>query len=89
MRTTLLFVWILAASPLLPLSAQSFSSSNLPIVLITTDINPATGRPSEIPDEPKVPGTMKLIARPDGGRNALSDQDKPAFLHTMAVLPSS
>ena len=80
MRTTLLFVWTLAASPILSLSAQSFSSSNLPIVLITTDLNPATGRPSEIPDEPKVPGTMKLIARSDGGRNALSDQDKPAFL---------
>ena len=80
MRAIILTLWALAIGPAQYLNAQSFSSSNLPIVLITTDLNPSTGRPLDIPDEPKVPGTMKLISRPDGARNALSDQGNPAFL---------
>lgn len=61
--------------------SQNFVSSNLPIVIITTDINPNTGQPTPIPDEPKVPATMKIIYRPDGTRNFLTDQNNPAYLN--------
>lgn len=63
------------------LNAQTFTSSNLPIVIINTDINPSTGQPTPIPDEPKVPATMKIIYRPDGSRNFLTDQNNPAYLN--------
>ena len=55
--------------------AQEFTSSNLPIVVIETDdgIN--------IPDEPKVPGTMKIIWHQDGSRNYMTDIDNPDFLN--------
>ena len=45
--------------------AQTFTDSNLPIVVIETDggIN--------IPDEPKVPGTMKIIWHQDGLQDLL------------------
>lgn len=56
------------------------SDSNLPIMVISTDIDPATNAPYEIPDEPKVLGTMQLIYRPDGSRNYVSDISKPSFL---------
>jgi spore coat protein CotH len=62
-------------------SAQTFTNSNLPIVIINTDVNPNTGRPKEIQDEPKVPATMKIIFRPDGSRNYLTDQNNPDFLN--------
>ncbi|MBR3710025.1 MAG: CotH kinase family protein [Bacteroidales bacterium] len=55
--------------------AQILTSSNLPIVVIETD-----GGVS-IPDEPKVPGTMKIIWHPDGSRNYLTDINNPAFLN--------
>ena len=57
------------------------SDSNLPIMVISTDIDPATNAPYEIPDEPKVLGTMRLIYRPDGSRNYVSDISKPSFLN--------
>lgn len=55
--------------------AQNFTDSNLPIVVIETDggVN--------IPDEPKVSGTMKIIWHQDGSRNYLSDVDNPEFLN--------
>ncbi len=56
-------------------------SSNLPIVVITTDNNPSTGKPLEIKDEPKVLGNMKIINRIDGSRNNLSDQNTPEYLN--------
>lgn len=56
------------------------SDSNLPIMVISTDIDPATNAPYEIPDEPKVLGTMQLIYRPDGSRNYVSDISKSSFL---------
>jgi len=62
-------------------AAQTFTSSNLPIVIINTDINPNTGQPTPIPDEPKVPATMKIIYRPDGSRNYVSDQNNPSYLN--------
>lgn len=61
--------------------AQTFTDSNLPIVIITTDNNPSTGKPTEIPDEPKVLGTMKVIYRPDGTRNYLTDQNTATYLN--------
>lgn len=60
---------------------QNFTDSNLPIVVITTDINPGTSLPTVIPDEPKVLGTMKIIKRPDGSRNYLTDATTPAYLN--------
>lgn len=61
--------------------AQILTDSNLPIVIITTDNNPNTGWPMEIPDEPKVLATMKIIFRPEGSRNYLSDSNKPEYLN--------
>jgi hypothetical protein len=61
--------------------AQIFTDSNLPIVIITTDINPDTNQPYEIPDEPRVLGSMKIIKHPDGSRNYMSDSNTTAFLN--------
>jgi hypothetical protein len=47
--------------------AQTFSSSNLPIIIITTDNG------ASIPDEPKISATMGIINRPGGARNNVSD----------------
>jgi len=69
---TLIFLF---AMLLLPLKGQTFTDSNLPIVLITTD----GGTP--IPDEPGVKGNMKIIYRGPGQRNYLTDQNTPAFLN--------
>ena len=56
-------------------SAQILTDSNLPIVVIETDggVN--------IPDEPKVLGTMKIIWHQDGSRNYLTDVNNPEFLN--------
>ncbi len=61
--------------------AQTFTSSNLPIVIIKTDKNPNTGWPIEIPDDPKVLATMKIIFRPNGSRNYLTDINNPEYLN--------
>jgi hypothetical protein len=61
--------------------AQVLTDSNLPIVIITTDTNPATGLPTEIPDDPKVLGSMKIIYRPDGSRNYVTDQNNTSYLN--------
>lgn len=63
------------------LFSQNFTDSNLPIVVITTDNDPNTGLPLAIPDEPKVLGTMKIIARPNGARNYLTDSSTPEYLN--------
>ncbi len=59
----------------LSVSAQNFTDSNLPIVVIETDggVN--------IPDELKVWGTMKIIWHQDGSRNYMTDIDNPEFLN--------
>lgn len=54
--------------------AQVFTDSNLPIVLITTDNN------QDIPDDPRIFATMKIIKHPDGSRNFLTDQNTAALL---------
>ncbi|MBP1677377.1 MAG: hypothetical protein H6Q20_1936 [Bacteroidetes bacterium] len=53
--------------------SQTFTSSNLPIVVIATDVDPSTNNPYVIPDEPKVPATMTIIYHEDGSRNYLTD----------------
>jgi len=55
--------------------SQSFTDSNLPIVVINTDGG------VEIPDEPKVLGNMKIIYRGPGQRNYLSDLSNPSYLN--------
>jgi CotH kinase protein/Lamin Tail Domain len=83
MKTTLKTAFFWAAALLVPpgAEAQTFTDSNLPIVIINTDVNPQTNRPRDIPDEPKVLGTMQIIARPNGARNFVADQNNPAFLN--------
>lgn len=62
-------------------NGQSFTDSNLPVIIIQTDTDPNTGQPLEIPDEPKVPGNMKIIFRQDGSRNYVSDQNNEEHLN--------
>jgi len=61
-------------------ATDALTSSNLPIVIITTDTNPSTGLPYDIPDDPKVPGTMKIIYHTDGSRNYVTDQNNTSYL---------
>lgn len=56
-------------------------NSNLPIILISTDINSSTGLNIPITDDPRVSATMKLIYRPDGSRNYLTDINNSTFLN--------
>jgi hypothetical protein len=58
-------------------TGQTFTGSNLPIVIITTDNDPT--QPLEIIDEPKILASMKIIKRPDGTRNFISDQNTAEF----------
>ncbi len=60
--------------------SQVFTSSNLPIVIINTDIDPNTNQPFTIQDDPRVLAAMKIIKRPDGTRNFLTDQNTTSFL---------
>lgn len=64
--------WLLMS---LSVAAQSFTDSNLPIVVIETDGG------ANIPDEPKILGTMKIIWHQDGSRNYMSDIDNPELLN--------
>ena len=57
------------------------TNSNLPIMVITTDIDPNTNAPVEIPDEPKILATMQLIFRSDGTRNYLTDITNDSYLN--------
>ena len=56
------------------LNKSTFTDSNLPIIIINTQNS------AEIPDEPKILGTMKIIQRPDGARNFLTDSNTEEFL---------
>jgi hypothetical protein len=55
--------------------AQSFTDSNLPIVMINTDYG------WDIVDEPRIMATMKIIYRGPGERNYYSDRDNPDYLN--------
>lgn len=61
--------------------SQTFTDSNLPIVIISTDLNTSTNQPLEILDDPRVLANMKIIKRPDGSRNYLTDSSTPAYLN--------
>lgn len=56
------------------LNTVVFTDSNLPIIIIETENN------ATIPDEPKILGTMKIIQRPDGARNYVTDANNETFL---------
>lgn len=62
-------------------TAQTFTESNLPIVIITTDNDPNTGLPLEILDDPKILASRKIIKRAGGTRNYLTDQNTNEFLN--------
>ncbi|PQJ81866.1 CotH kinase family protein [Polaribacter glomeratus] len=55
-------------------NSQTFTDSNLPIVIIETDNG------TEILDDSRVFGTMKIIQRPNGARNFVSDANNESFL---------
>lgn len=59
----------------------NFTDSNLPIFIITTDIDPVTGMPMEIPDDPKVWASLKIIYHSDGSRNYMTDQNTAEVLN--------
>ncbi|MHC1731708.1 MAG: CotH kinase family protein [Bacteroidales bacterium] len=59
----------------IPAAGQTFTDSNLPIVIISTDGSLA------IPDEPKIKATMKIIDRGPGQRNYITDQTNPLYLN--------
>ena len=69
-----LIVILFLLSPLLSMT-QILTYSNLPIVVIETDGH------VNIPDEPKVLATMKIIWHQDGSRNYLTDINNPEFLN--------
>jgi len=61
-KSCLWFILFLVVSDL---CGQNFSSSNLPLILIETE--------EEIPDEPKIEGTIGIIYNGEGELNALTD----------------
>ena len=67
-------------------NAQVFTDSNLPIVIITTDLNPTTNLPEEILDSPTVLGNIKIIKHIDGSRNYLTDINTATFLNASSRL---
>ena len=69
-----LFIGILIFG-VLAAKAQYITSSNLPIVIITTDNG------ANIPDEPKIGATMKILYVNDTTINYLSNQDDTAYLN--------
>lgn len=71
---------IVLFSQVLLYAQVDFTDSNLPIVIINTVIDPDTGNPTEIPDDPKILADMKIIYRPDGTRNYITDQDNEDYL---------
>ena len=79
MKIKIFFIVLFSLS--LSAIAQTFTDSNLPIVIITTDNDPNTGLPIEIPDDPKVLASMKIIYHPDGSRNYLTDINTPEYLN--------
>ena len=60
---------------------QWLTSSRLPIIIITTDVDPNTGSHYSIPDEPKVGAHMKILYVNDTTDNYLSNQNDSAFLN--------
>ena len=61
--------------------SQTLTSSNLPIVVITTDINPNTNQNIEIIDDSRIFATMKIIKHTDESRNYYSDRNTAQHLN--------
>ena len=74
-------VYLFSATCFLNVTAQQFTDSNLPIVVISTDNNPSTNMPFEIEDDPAILGNIKIIKRTDGSRNYLTDINNPTHLN--------
>jgi spore coat protein CotH len=74
-------LWLLPLCTTLSFAQVNFTDSNLPIFIINTDIDPNTGEPMEIPDDPKIWADLKIIYHEDGSRNYMTDQDNPEFLN--------
>lgn len=68
-----LIYWLLSFST--QAVSQTFTDSNLPIVLITTDGG------ATIVDDPKIGASMKIIYRGEGQRNYVTDQTNSAFIN--------
>lgn len=79
MRKSLAWVCFMALMSVC--QGQILSSSNLPIVIITTEVNPNTGAHYSIPDEPKIVAHMKILYVNDTVENFLSNQNDSAFLN--------
>lgn len=73
------FLMLLLSS--VAIQSQTFSDSNLPIIVISTDLDPITNLPLEILDDPKILASMKIIKRPDGSRNFLTDINTAEYLN--------
>lgn len=65
---------VYTSSYILDESSTPFTDSNLPIVIITTD------NFDEIQNNPRIFGKMKVIQRPDGARNFVSDANNEDYL---------
>jgi len=74
MQKTLWSLFVLFALTL-TVPAQILTDSNLPIIVIETDDG------LQIPDDPRILGTMKIICRPEGARNHLTAFDSVQFLN--------
>ncbi|MFC6878050.1 CotH kinase family protein [Flavobacterium myungsuense] len=61
--------------------SQALTSSNLPIVIISTEVDPITNQNTEIIDEFRVTANMKIIKRPDGTTNYLTDSNITPYLN--------
>jgi hypothetical protein len=71
----LLILAAVLCSLYIPSISQVFTDSNLPIVLINTDVG------VDIPDSPRVFANMTIIYRGAGQRNYVIDQNTPAYLN--------
>ncbi|WP_116787764.1 CotH kinase family protein [Flavobacterium psychrotrophum] len=69
------FLLLLLLFQLVGYAQVNFTQSNLPIVIINTDNN------AEIPDDPKIQASMKIIYHADGTTNYLTDQNTTAYLN--------
>jgi spore coat protein CotH len=78
LSVTVLLLFILFSNSA---KSQTFTDSNLPIVVINTDIDPNTSLPLEILDDPRILASMKIIYRPDGSRNYLTDSNTTEYLN--------
>lgn len=75
-----IFLFLLVLSSF-SIHSQVFTDSNLPIVVISTDIDPGSGQPLAILDDPKILATMKIIKHADGTRNYLADSNTSSYLN--------